>query len=65
MLNYWYFSANELILKALSRGAIFHATCNTILLLRDVNLSQMFGMLKIYQQTLMETCICQFDTSEE
>ena len=65
MLNYSYFSANELIPKALSHGAIFLATCSTILLLRDVKLSQMSGMLKIYQQTLMETCTCQFDSSEE
>ena len=44
--------------QALSHGAIFLATCNAILLLRDVNLFQMFGMLKIYQQTVMETSIC-------
>ena len=36
-------------LKALSHCAIFLATCNAVLLdLSDVNLWQMFGMLKIY-----------------
>ena len=35
-------------LKALSHGAIFLPTYNAILLLRDANLWQMFGMLKIY-----------------
>ena len=34
--------------KALSHGVIFLATCDAVLLLRDVNLRQMFGMLKIY-----------------
>ena len=34
--------------KNLSHGAIFLATWNLILLLRDVNLLQMFGVLKIY-----------------
>ena len=29
-------------------GAIFLAICNAILLLRNVNLCQTFGMLKIY-----------------
>ena len=35
-------------LKALTHGANFLATCNAIVLLRDVNLWQMFGLLKIY-----------------
>ena len=34
--------------KALSHCTIFLATCNAIILLRDVNLRQMFGMLKMY-----------------
>ena len=42
------FNSKMLNIKALSHGAIFLATCNVILLLRDVNLFQMFGMLKIY-----------------
>ena len=41
------------LVKALSHGTIFLATCNAFLLLRDLNLShvnlrQMFGVLKIY-----------------
>ena len=51
--------------EALSHSAIFLATCNAILLLRDVNLCQMFCMLKINWQTVMETCICQFYISSE
>ncbi len=31
---------DTLIHKAMSHGAIFHATCNAILLLKDVNLAK-------------------------
>ena len=53
-------STNIEILKALSHGAIFLATCNAILLLRDVNLCQMFGMLKIHLQTRWKLVFANF-----
>ena len=53
-------SANIEILKALSHDAIFLATCNAILLLRDVTLWQMFGMLKIYLRTWWKLVFANF-----
>jgi hypothetical protein len=60
--------SNSLWVKAMLHGAIFLATCNAILLLRDVNQWnqwRIFDMLRKHQRSVMKTRIWQFYISQE
>ena len=51
-------------LKALSHGAIFHATCDAVLFLRDVNLWQMFGVLKFFSKLWLKLVFANFTSTK-